>query len=388
MPWRLVFKHLGAHTIRSFLTLGSLVVAIFLICFLRSIILSMASVITDSANNRLMAQSAVSLFVDLPLSYQSKIEQVPGVKGVCKMQWFGGVYKERSNFFPQFAIDHDRFLEAYPEIELVQGDPEAFRRSRTACLVGDQLAERFGWRLGTRVPILGTIFPRVDGRPYEFEVAGIYHSRSSNVDNSTLWFHFAYLEEALESGATIGPRGVGFYVLGLERGADLVQVAAKVDRLFENGPQRVQTTTEAEFQRQFLTMLGSVPTFLSSIGGGVLFAIVLAVFNTMLMAGRERTQTLGVLKALGFSDGVACALLLSESLFLCGLGGLLGVGLALGSQEMIQTFLGSLLPMYQVTPSTALEGISLALGIGLAAGIVPAWRASRLRCVDALRAEL
>jgi putative ABC transport system permease protein len=387
VPWHLVWKSLGGHPLRSLLTLGSLVIAVFLICVLRALIHGMQAGVSGAAPNRLVVQSAVSLFVSLPLSYQGKIDQVQGVATSTKFQWFGGYYQEPANFFAQFGVDHDRFFDAYPEVSLVQGTPADFKRTRTACLIGEQMAKKFGFTIGSKVPITGTIFSKRDGTAWDFEVAGIYHSTSANVDNNTLFFHYDYLHETIEQGGSSGPNGTGVYMLKLAPGTDPARVQRDVDALFENGPQRVQTTTEAEFQRQFVSMMGSVPTFLTSIGGAVLFAIFLAVLNTMLMAGRERTRDIGILKALGFGDAVMFTLLMSESLLLCGLGGGLGVALAVGTAKGFGESISTMVPFYEVSPGTIGLGLGLSLGLGLVAGLGPALRASRLPVVQAIRPE-
>jgi len=277
-------------------------------------------------------------------------------------------------------------------MEIVDGSYESFAATRSGCLIGEGLVRRFGWSVGERIPLIGQIFPRADGSPWEFDIKGIYHSSSANVDDSTLFFDYEYLRQAIETGAVDAPeeagQGVGVYVIALDSGASPTQVMADVDALFENGPQRVQTTTEAEFQRQFVTMYGSVPTLLSSIGGGVLFAILLAVVNTMLLAARERTSDLGVLKALGFTDGTAFALQLAESLILCTSGGLIAIGLAKLAEVPLRAVTGAIIPAFAIDSSIMLAGLAIAVGIGLVAGFVPAWRARRLRPVDALRAEL
>lgn len=387
MPWHLIARNLLAHPVRTLLTASSLVIAVFLICTLRSLVVGLTAGVEGAASNRLVVQSAVSLFVDLPLAYQGKVAQVPGVRQTCKFQWFGGYYQDPSNFFAQFGVDADRFYESYPEVEVLEGDPAAFLATRAGCLIGRDLTRRYGWKVGDRVPIKPTIFQRADGGAWEFEVVGIYRSRTSNVDDATLFFQHDYLREALEQGAASGPPGVGVYMVTLAPGADLVAVSREIDVLFENGPQRVQTTTEAEFQRQFVSMLGGVPTLLGSIGGGVLFAILLAVLNTMLMAGRERTRDLGIIKALGFGDGVAFALLMLESLLLCGVGGAIGVGLSLLSAPVFRDGLSQMVPGYAVTDETAALGLGLSLLLGVIAGAAPAWRAGRLRVIQALRPE-
>ncbi len=388
MPWVLIYENLKEHKLRTFLTIASLSVAVFLLCFLRTVLVSLEAGVAASASNRLIVQSAVSLFVDLPLAYQSKIEAVEGVERVCKLQWFGAYFQEPSNFFAQFGVDADRFLEAYPEVDLVEGSESEFLSAPTRCLIGVGLAKKYGWKMGDKIPMIGTIFPRSDGTPWEFTVAGIYKSRSSNVDDNTLWFHYKYLHESILSGTADGPEGVGVYVLRLSPGADTGATSAKVDALFDAGPLRVQTTTEAEFQRQFVTMLGSVPIFINSIGGGVLFAIVLAVLNTMLLSFRQRFHEIGILKSLGFTDGVTFGILLFESVTICAIGGTLGIGAALATADSMAASLSTVLPTFVVTPQTIGLGLGLALGIGVAAGLFPAWQARQLQCIDALRAEV
>jgi putative ABC transport system permease protein len=388
MPWSLLPRHLLARPVRSLLTLGSLAIAVFLVCFLRGVVVALGAGVEAASDQRLVVQSAVSLFVNLPRSYQPKIKAVPGVRQVCKLQWFGGYYQDPSNFFAQFAVDEQLLFDAYPELVLLAGDKTAFWGQKTACLIGRDLARDFGWQVGDTVPLVGGIFARSGQNVWDFTVAGIYESRTANFDSRTMFFHYDYLADSLESGAATGPEGVGVYILKTERGSDPTRIMASVDALFANGPQRVQTTTESEFQKQFVTMLGSIPTLLSAIGGGVLFAILLAALNTMLMAARERTRTLGVLKALGFSDRAAFSLLLGESLVLCGLGGLLGlllfIGLAPGFNQVLSQFN---FPPLVVGPQTFALALSIALGVGLIAGLAPAIRAARLEAIEALNAE-
>ena len=386
MPFKLLLRNLMAHPLRSILTVGSVAAAVFLICLLHAAVAGLTKTLEQAASNRMFVQSAVSLFVDLPYSYESKMTGVPGVEAICKWQWFGGRYeRDKDAFFAQFAVDPPTFGPTYPELEIVEGSYDAFAKKRTSCIVGKDLVDKYGWRLGQNVPLIGTIFQRTDGRPWEFEIAAVYRPTKSTLDAATLWFHFDYLKESLEAGGSEGPRGVGVYLLRLAPGADPVQVAGSVDALFENGPQRVQATTEAEFNRQFISMLGDVPALLKLIGGAVLFAIFFAVLNTMLMAGRERTRDIGVMKALGFSDGVATALLVCEGVLLCGIGALLALGFAKAVEAPFQVVLGPRLPGFEFDAKTLGLGAAIALGIGLVSGLLPGWRAGRLRAVEAMR---
>lgn len=385
-PLRLILRNLFKHKIRAFLTVASITVALFLLCMLRALVVSLDAGVRAAAINRLIVQSSVSLFVYLPESYEEKLRQVDGVENVCRWNWFGGYYQDPGNFFGQFATDADTLLDTYPEIEVKEGSAETFVKERTSCLIGKGLVQRFGFKVGDTIPIVGTIFQRADGRAWEFKVAGIYESSKPNVDQSTLFFHDDYLTKALESGDAAGPPGVGLYVLKTRPGADHTTMMSEVDALFQNGPQRVQTTTEAEFQAQFVSMMGNVPFFVSSIGGGVMLAILLAALNTMLMAAREQTRDVGVLKALGFTDGRVFGVLMAQSLVLCGTGGLMGVAFAKITEGFFIRMLGTFFPGYRMTGDILWTGLFVTLGIGLFAGILPALNAKRLPVIQALRA--
>ncbi len=387
MLTRLVFRNLAAHPVRAGLTLVSMVTAVFLLCILRGAVVGLTSTVEKAASNRLWVQSKVSLFVELPLAYQSKLASVADVERVCRWQWFGGIYRDPSNFFAQFGVDADTFLPSYPEFSIVAGSYDAFQKARTGCVIGKDLAARFDWDVGSKIPLEGAIFPRTDGSAWEFTVEAIYASSVPSLDMQTMYFHFDYLRETLEQGAAQGPPGAGVYLLAMRPGTDPTRAMAEVDAMFENGPQRVQTTTEAEFNRQFISMLGNVPALLGGVGGAVVFAIFFAVLNTMLMAARERTRDAGILKALGFRSSTIVSLMLTESLLVCGVGGLAGAGLALGIEAGLQSGMSRLLPGFEVSGGVVLLGIGIALGVGGVSGLVPGWRLARVQPVVALRTE-
>ncbi len=388
MPWRLVWRYLAAHPFRSLFTMMSMVAATFLLCLLQALLASLDVAVLNAAKNRLIVQSAVSLFVTLPHSYQGKIEAVDGVEDTCKWTWFGGYYQDPENFFAQFGADPGSLRRMYPEMEIIEGSYEEFERKRTGCVIGDLVAQRFSWEVGQTVPLIGTIYPRVDRKPWEYEICAIYTSNAATLDRNTMFFHHDYLDESIDSGSVETIKGVGVYAAAITPGVEPTRVMADIDALFENGPQVVQTTTEAEFNRQFVSMLGNVPALLSSIGASVLFAILLATLNTMIMAGRERTHHIGILKALGFGDGTVFGLLIAESMLVCALGGALGVFFATGIGKALEPFLISMFPGFAILPETQVFGLALAASVGLLAGILPAWQAMRLRPVDALRAEV
>jgi putative ABC transport system permease protein len=387
VPLRLILRNLLKRPLRFTLTAGALMMAVFLVCVLQSLVVALDAGVRDAKSDRLVVQSAVSLFVGLPIAYQTKIETVEGVESAMKMQWFGGVYQDRSGFFAQFGVDTDRLLSVYDEIELVEGSLEEFQAARTNCLIGKGLVTRFGWEVGSRIPLLSQIYARGDGSPWEFTVAGIYESNSVSIDENTLFFDFRYLEETLRAAGET-EIDAGTYILRIAPGTDTMRVMAEVDSMFENDSQRVQATSEAEFNAQFVSMLGNIPFFVSSIGGGVLAAIALAVLNTMIMAGREQTRDVGILKALGFTDQTVFVVLLGQSLLLCCLGGVLGIGLARLASGPMSAVLSTQFPGYEVTLGVLGQAAAVAGVIGLVAGIAPAWRASKLEVVDALRGDV
>ncbi len=385
MPVRLVFRNLLRHKLRTFLTVGSLAIAVFLMCTLRALVVSLDAGVRNATSDRLVVQSAVSLFVNLPASYVSKLEAVQGVDNVARLQWFGGYYQDPSSFFGQFGVDPEEFLEMYPEFKIIEGSTERFFKERTACLVGRQTAEKYGFKVGDTIPLIGTIFQRLDGTPWEFQVAGIYELESMVWDETTIFFPFKYLEESLLGGAASGPSGSGVIYIHLEPGVNPINVAAEVDGMFENGPQRVQTTTESEFNAQFVSMIGNIPFFVTTIGGGVLAAILLAVINTMLLAGREQRHDVGVLKALGFSNPSVFGILLGQGVILCAVGGGLGIGLAIFSGPGMASVLGTMFPGYEMTPAILGSAAALALSMGVLAGFLPAAASVKLHAVDAFR---
>ncbi|MCA8941837.1 MAG: ABC transporter permease, partial [Planctomycetes bacterium] len=384
--------------VRTVLTFGSLVVATFLVCFLASLVTALEAGVSGNEVRRLWTQTAVSLFSSMPQSYQSKIESLPEVQAISKFQWFGGYYKEQKNFFGQFAVDPEPFLELYPEVDLANdanGDPlgsfRDFVADRRGCIVGkavfDKYAEKEGWEVGGTLPIIGTIFPGKDGAAWEFVISAVFDAEEANVDKNNIFFHWDYFEETLKDVRGEVPE-VGTFVFEPAEGADLDAVCASVDALFAGGPMRTQTTTESEFQRQFVGMIGNLPRFIAFLGFGVFVAIVLACVNTMLMAAREQTHDVGVLKALGFSDGRVFGLMLTQGMLLCGVGGGLGLLIAKASEAGFRKSIQIYFPGYQIANETLVGAAIAIVLVGLVSGAVPAFNARRMSPVEALRATV
>jgi putative ABC transport system permease protein len=383
--FKLVYRHITGHKVRSLLTMGSVFTAIFLLCLLRTLVTTLNAGVEAASSVRLIAQSAVSLFVELPIAYQDKIAHVEGVESVSKWQWFGGYYQDPSNFFAQFAVDQEDMFRVYPEFQLPEDQKQAFLSRRTACIVGDQIAQQFDWKVGQKIPLIGALFPHPSGADtaWEFDLVGIYHSATAALDNRTLFFRWDYFQQTREAGGETP--NVGIYVVKVAPGSNVPRIMTEVDTLFENGPQRVRMTTEKEFQRQFVSMIGNVPMLVTWIGGGVLIAILLACVNSMLMAARQQVHDIGILKALGFTDAAAFTVMIAQALIVCGLGGALGIATAVAFEPAITAAIGTFFPGFVITQGTLITAATITLLLGLVSGIVPAWQSARLRCVEALR---
>ncbi len=400
IPWSLSLRHVRAHWFRNSLTVGAVAVAVFLFCFLVSLIVTLDAQVEEASQDRLIVQSAVSLFVDLPLDYQTKISGVAGIEHVTKWQWFGGYYQSPDQgFFAQFAVDPKPFFDMYkPDVEITEGPEgspgndtwnetlQAMLTEKRGALIGKSLAEKWGWKVGDTIPLNCTIFQKSDGSAWDFVILGIFTKKKANVDENTLFFRFDYLQDTMEASDPDFPIGTGTYFIEAKPGLS-AQVIGEVDSLFTNGPQRTKTTTEAAFQQSFVSMLGNLPLFLGTIGGAVVFAVFFSVVNAMMISGRQRIRESGILKALGFRDGVIGTLIVFESLLITLLGGLAGIALAFGSGKGIQKNLQNFFPNFVVEPKTMILGLSIAVIMGVIAGITPMLNLMRLRPTDALRSE-
>jgi putative ABC transport system permease protein len=373
----LIFANLFRKKIRTTLTLGSFAVALFLFGLLAVVRGAFNQGLEVAGANRLVVVNKVSIIQPLPISYKDKLAQIPGVTLVTHANWFGGVYQDERNFFPQFAIEDDTYRQMFPEFIVPDDRWKTFLGDRVGAIVGEDLVKRFHWKVGDRVPIKGTIFPGT----WEFNVDGIYTGSRPQDDTTQFWFHYKYLEERQDQYR----KGlVGWYTVRIDDPGNATRVASAIDETFANSPWETKTETEKAFAAGFVKQAGNIEFLLLSIGSVVFFTLLLVTGNTMAIAVRERMRELAVLKAVGFSDGFVLSLVLGESLLLAAIGG--GAGLALSK---LFTLGGDptrgMLPYFYLAPTAVIVGLIAALGVGMTAGILPAWAAMRLRVVDALR---
>lgn len=372
---RLVWANLKRSKRRTILTLLSVAVALFLFASLRSVLTTLDAAVEVGSETRLVTTNATSIVFSVPRSYYERLRAQEGVEGVSWANWFGGVYRDPKDFFATFAVDPSTFFELYPEIVVPPDQMQAFQRERSAALVGSDLMQRFGWKLGQTVTLQGTIFPG----DWPFTIRGIYTTTTPYIDKNSLYFRWDYLYERSDRRAE-----PGWYILKLSDPDLAPTVAKRIDDMFRNSSSATETATERAFQASFVTMWGNVGFFLNAIGLAVFFAILLVAANTMMMAARERTTEYAVLKALGFGEKTVFGLVLAEAAIVTLIGGTLGILAAWLFFENARP-LERFLPGFHVTPWTLVQGLLIALAIGLLAGLIPALQSARLSVVQALR---
>jgi len=376
--FRLIWAHVTRSRLRTSLTVISIAIALFLFCTLRTVMTSLDAGIRASDDTRLVVRHAASLVFPLPLAYQSRLEQVPGVKRVGYGNWFGGYYQDPKNQFTQFAVDVPSLFDLYPEFVIDPAQQEAFLAEQTACIAGKTLVDKYGWKLGDVIPITGTIYPG----EWRLTLRGIYKASTPDADENAIFFHWKYVNEGMPQGRK---DLVGIYWLKVASPSDAPTVSAAVDAIYENSPQPTKTETEKAFQAGFIQMMGNVSLLLTILGSAIVFAILLVTVNTMMMAARERTTEIAILKTLGFTDGLVLRIVAVEALILSLAGGVLGCGLAFLIFRKVDFTAGGMFPNFRVLPETVGWGLLVALGMGLASGLVPALTAARLQIANALR---
>ena len=381
MLFKLILKNALRHRLRTGLTLLGLVVATVAFGLLQTVVGAWYAGAEGASTARLVSRNAISLVFSLPLTYKQKMRQIEGVRAIATANWFGGIYKEPKNFFPQFAVD-DNYFDLYPEFILDDKQKTEWLRDRKGAVVGRKLAETYGFKLGDQVTLKGTIFPG----NWELVVRAIYDGREKKTDTSQMMFHWDYLNETLKKTVPRRANSVGVYVLELSDPARAAEISREVDALFRNSQAETLTETEQAFQLGFVAMTEAIVVAIRLVSFLVIFIIMAVMANTMAMTARERMPEYATLKALGFGPAFVVQLILGESLAIAGIGGTLGILLTLPIADAFGSAMGSLFPVFQVSTATILLQAACVLGVGLIAALFPAWKAATVRIVEGLRA--
>jgi putative ABC transport system permease protein len=376
----LIVANLSRKKMRTILTVGSFAVALFLFAFLAVVKGAFGRGADIAGADRLVIINRISIIQPLPLSYRDQILRIPGVKSITHNNWFGGVYQDEKNFFPQFVIDPENQRQVMSELVVPDDQWQKFVADREGAIVGARTAQRFGWKIGDRVPIKNVSYGT--SGTWEFNIDGIYHSAHTGGDETQFWLQWDYFEERVPERFK---GNTGWYVLRLDNPDDAPRVAKAIDDTFTNSSYETKTETESAFAAGWVKQFGNIEFLILSIGVVVFFTLLLITGNTMAIAVRERVGELAVLKAIGFSDFSILVLVLAETLLIALLGGILGLGLAILAVPVLGNALNGLLPELVLSPAILSLGLATALLIGAAGGILPGVGAMRMRVVNALR---
>jgi putative ABC transport system permease protein len=378
----LILRNALRHKLRTALTVVGIVVAITAFGLLRTIVDAWYAGANASSSARLVTRSSVSLVFPLPLTYAQKIRQVEGVQSVSWMNWFGGVYITERNFFPQFAVDPESFLDMYPEFILPPAERKAFLTDRQGAVVGRKLADQYGWKVGDQIPLRGTIYPGT----WTFNLRGIYDGVDRSTDQSQMFFHWDLLNEKIRKIYPRRAEQTGVFVVRLKDPQQAAEVSTAIDATFRNSLAETLTETEKAFQLSFVAMTEAILLAIQAVSYVIVVIIMAVMANTMAMTARERGAEYATMKALGFGNGYVAGLIFGESMAIALAGGLLGIALTFPLAAWFADAMGSLFPIFLVSEATVAMQVGAALLIGAVAAWLPAWRTARVRVVDGLRA--
>jgi putative ABC transport system permease protein len=377
----LILKNCWRNRRRTMLTIASIGVSMCLLGLMISLFHAFyLSAPAPESARRLIARNKISLAVPMPLSYQNQILHVDGVQQAMISNWFGGVYKDNrdpKNMFARFAVEPEKLFTVFGEYQIPEDQKKAFLADRTGCVVGQNLVDKFGFKVGDRINLIGDIYPG----NFEFTVRGIF-SAPENTD--LMYFNKEYLDQSMP----VGRRGqVGMYYILVDDPQHATRVASAVDEQYRNATAQTKTETEQAFTVGFLALLGNVKMFLMAISAAVTFTILLVSANTMAMSVRERVREVGVLKTLGFTQGNILGIILGEACSISVAGGAIGFAISLFLlRAMLKSPFGGFIPPVNVLdPVNAAVCILTAAAVGMVSALVPALNASRMPIVQALR---
>jgi putative ABC transport system permease protein len=387
MSWLVLLRaNLARHPARTLLTALSLILAFTLFGLLQPIRLLFAQGVGSGQDSRLVVGPKHSVADMLPVAHGQRIVALPNVGVVAHMTWFGGTYQDPSNFFAQYAVTPEEFLEINTEIELPFPQAEHFRNERRAAIAGADLAERFGWHIGNTISLTPNIWHNRDGGAWTFELVGIFRSSNESlIGNNGFYFAYPYFDEYRAFG-----RGtVGTFIANL---ADAQQTATSIqaiDAEFANSRHETRTQSSDQYVLSFARQLGEVGMMASLILGGVLFTLLILTGHAIARSIRERRQEVAVLRVLGFSPGTLATTLLLESVAITLGAGLIGLAMAYAVALQVEIHIPQVRQLggLVMTPVVVVQGIALAIAIGLGVAAIPAIRSVRRDLVPALRQE-
>ena len=379
----LLASSLRRKRLRTFFTIASILIAFLLYGLAASMQFALKSGVDVAGADRLLAMHKVSFTQLLPASYESRIKAVDGVVAVSPQTWFGAWFRDERNQFPTFPSDPEAYLHIYPEIKLAEEQQQAWFADRAGALVGRAIADLYGWKVGDQVPLRSAIWRRMDGSDtWDVTVRAIYDLPEGG-DTRQIVLHQDYFEEAKQQAKGL----IGWYVIKISDVNRAQAISRQIDVMFANSPAETKTSSERAMAQSFVNQVGNIGAILRAIVTAVFFTMLLVTANTMAQSVRERTNEIGVLKTLGFTNGGVLGLVLAEAVLITVLGGALGLAGAWWLGVQFEPVFRQYLPGFSLQREAILMGAVFMVGLGLVAGAVPAAQAMRLRIVEALRRE-
>ena len=379
----LLAASLRRKRLRTFFTLASIVIAFLLFGLAESLRYSLQSGVEVAGANRLLTMHKISFTMLLPQSYENRIRAIDGVTDVTPQTWFGAWFRDERNQIPTFPVQPEAFLRMYPEFVVPEEQRLAWIADRSGILIGRALADLTGWKVGEAVPLRSSIWRKTDGSDtWDVTVRAIYDLPQGG-DTRQILMHQQYFEEARGMAKGL----IGWYVVEIDDVDRVAAISRDIDLQFANSPAETKTSSERAMAQSFVNQVGNIGAILRAIVIAVFFTMLLVTANTMAQSVRERTNEIGVLKTLGFSNGGVLGLVLAESVLITVLGGALGLAGAWWLGIQFEPVFRQYLPGFRVPPDAIVLGIVFMVGLGLVAGAVPAAQAMRLRIVEALRRD-
>jgi putative ABC transport system permease protein len=379
----LLAASLRRKRLRTFFTLASIVIAFLLFGLAESLRYSLQSGVDVAGADRLLTMHKISFTMLLPQSYENRIRAVDGVTDVTPQTWFGAWFRDERNQIPTFPVKPEVFLRMYPEYSVPEDQRLGWLADRTGIMIGRGLADLTGWKVGDAVPLRSSIWRKSDGSDsWDVTVRAIYDLPQGG-DTRQILMHQEYFEEARGMAKGL----IGWYVVKIADADNAGAIAKQIDLQFANSPAETKTSSERAMAQSFVNQVGNIGAILRAIVTAVFFTMLLVTANTMAQSVRERTNEIGVLKTLGFSNGGVLGLVLAESVLITVLGGVLGLAGAWWLGVQFEPVFRQYLPGFRVPPDAIGLGLVFMIGLGLVAGAVPAAQAMRLRIVEALRRD-
>ncbi len=379
---KLIFKNAMRHKLRTLLTILGITIAVVAFGLLRTVVTVWDSSVDAAAANRLITRQAVSFIFPLPYAYKEKIKSVPGVKEVSFANWFGGVYKDKDNFFARMAVDAETIFEVMSEFLISPDELANFKKERNACVIGEDIAKQYNIKIGDIMTLEGDIYPG----NWDFVVRGIYKPKNKNTDATQMLFHWDYINERIKVESPIRAGDVGWYIVLISDPNRSGEISEQIDALFKNSAAETKTETEKAFTQGFVAASGAIITAMNFISFVIIGIIMLVLANTMIMSARERTREYAVFKTLGFSTIHLTGLILGESLLISLLGGAIGIALTYpivaGFEQAIPK---GFFPFFFIEPKTTIMAFSAAVLVGIFAALFPIYRTLKTKIVEGFR---